>query len=154
MTLDKKLAIIRQEFIESIGLVAQAEGLPRIAGRLFGLMVFDQGPLSFSELAEQLQVSRGSISSSARQLEELGVIRRSTKPGDRQDYFQLSDNPYMTLLNLAANRANRAKETIARTLEQIPTKEKSIKKRIGDYSAFYNTMQQSLADAAKRIARN
>ncbi len=154
MTLDKKLATIRQEFIESIGLVAQAEGLPRIAGRLFGLMVFDQGPLSFSELAEQLQVSRGSISSSARQLEELGVIRRSTKPGDRQDYFQLSDNPYMTLLNLAANRANRAKETIARTLEQIPTKEKSIKKRIGDYSAFYNTMQQSLADAAKRIARN
>lgn len=152
--MDKKLTTIREEFIESIGLVAQAEGLPRIAGRLFGLMVFDQGPVSFSELAEQLQVSRGSISSSARQLEELGVIRRTTKAGNRQDYFQLADNPYLTLLNLAASRANRAKETIDRTLEQIPNKEKLIRKRVAEYATFYDTMQQNLADAAKKIAKS
>jgi len=48
----------RLEFIELVGRIVQAEGLPRNAGRLLGLLIFDGGQISFGDLAEILQISR------------------------------------------------------------------------------------------------
>ena len=90
--MSREFARIREQFIEQIGLVAQGEGMPRIAGRLMGLMVFDGKPRSFGELATELKVSRGSISTNARMLEERGIIERLGIAGDRQDYFPLAEN--------------------------------------------------------------
>jgi DNA-binding transcriptional regulator GbsR (MarR family) len=42
-----------EEFVERMGLVAEGDGLPRIAGRIMGLMVIEGGPLSFAELAQR-----------------------------------------------------------------------------------------------------
>ena len=87
-----------KSFIESIGLSAQADGLPRIAGRMLGFFVLNGGPCSLSDLAARRQVSRGRISTNARILCGLGIIQRMSKTGDRQDYFQLASNPYSRLL--------------------------------------------------------
>jgi DNA-binding transcriptional regulator GbsR (MarR family) len=42
---------------------------------------------SLDEMAEQLQVSKASVSANARLLETIGMIERVTKPGDRRDYY-------------------------------------------------------------------
>lgn len=151
MKSEKELSELCQQFVESIGLVAQGEGLQRIAGRLFGLMVFEKGPFSFSELAELLQVSRGSISSSAKTLQSLGIIERVGKPGDRQDYFQLAENPYAMLLEGSARRAASAKKTIEKTTKQVPAKSKEVKKRLKDYAAFYGAIERQLYIAMKEM---
>jgi DNA-binding transcriptional regulator GbsR (MarR family) len=70
-----------EQFIERVGLIAQVDGLPRIAGRIMGLLVIYGGPFSFAEIAKRLQVSRGSISTNRRLLENLGVIERVARPG-------------------------------------------------------------------------
>ena len=49
------------EFVERMGLVTQADGLPRIAGRIMGLMIVHGGSFGFTELTERLSVSRASI---------------------------------------------------------------------------------------------
>lgn len=77
------------EFIETIGLRFQEQNMPRIAGRLFGLLLLEGGPFSFGELADKLQVSRGSISTNARMLAEMGLIERVSRPGDRQDHYRI-----------------------------------------------------------------
>jgi DNA-binding transcriptional regulator GbsR (MarR family) len=64
MSEDPSIDAIRSEFIEKTGLISQAEGLPRIAGRVFGLLIFDGDMVSFGDLATRLQVSRASISTS------------------------------------------------------------------------------------------
>src|SRR6056300_574061 len=92
---DAVINAIRSDFIEKTGLITQAEGLPRIAGRVFGMLIFDGDMVSFGDLAKRLQVSRASISTSIRILEERGLVKRMTRPGERQDYFQLASNPYM-----------------------------------------------------------
>ena len=88
-----------ETFIERVGLAIEADGLPRIAGRMLGFMVLNGGPLSFSELAECLQVSRASVCTNARILSSLGVIERVSRPGDRQDYYQLAEAPYARLIS-------------------------------------------------------
>lgn len=79
-----------RDFIESMGRQFEEDGTPRIAGRLFGFLMLQEEPCSLDEVAEQLQVSKGSASSNARLLEQLGIAERVTRAGDRRDYYQIS----------------------------------------------------------------
>lgn len=144
---------IREEFTEQVGLVAQGEGLPRIAGRLMGLMVFDGEARSFGDLAKELKVSRGSISTNARMLEERGIIEKVAKPGDRQDYFQLAENPYEKLLIGAAERARKAQSMIGKTATKLSIEETDKITRIRAYETFYATIAQSIEDAAVQLSK-
>lgn len=144
---------IREQFIEQVGLVAQGEGLPRIAGRLMGLMVFDGTPHSFGDLAKELKVSRGSISTNARMLESRGIIEKVAIPGDRQDYFQLAENPYEMLLRDAAKRSRKAQAIIGKTARELPATERGAIKRVRQYEKFYATIAKSIEDAAETLVK-
>lgn len=144
-------AKVREEFIEKIGVIAQAEGLPRIAGRVFALLCYDGARVSFSELAEQLAVSRGSISSSVRQLEQLQVIKRVAKPGDRQDYFQMADDAFVTLIESSALRVRRAQAEIIATLKDLGDADEGPRRRLTQYADFYGVMDAALQDAAGKL---
>src|SRR4051812_38541175 len=76
-----------QQFVERAGLLWEADGLPRIAGRIFGLMIIAEDPLSLDQIAEALGVSKASASTDTRLLERLGYLERISKPGDRKDYY-------------------------------------------------------------------
>ncbi|MEN3793135.1 MarR family transcriptional regulator [Fulvimarina sp. MAC3] len=93
-----------ERFVERMGEHMEMEGLPRIAGRLFGLLLVDPGPVSFSALAERLAVSRGSVSTNARLLEGMGLITRLSVEGERQDYFRLADKPFVNMIHGIAAR--------------------------------------------------
>jgi DNA-binding transcriptional regulator GbsR (MarR family) len=128
------------EFVERLGLVAQADGLPRIAGRIMGFLVIHGGPFSFAELAEQLQVSRGSISTNTRLLENLGVIERVTRPGDRQDYFQIRARPYVELMRGVQGRLKKANQAVSDAQSKLPDDWSDAQARLADLGAFYSSL--------------
>lgn len=131
---------IRESFIEQMGLVSQAEGLPRIAGRLMGLMVFDGGEHSFSDLAEKLEISRGSVSANTRLLEDRGVIERVSKRGERQDFFRLADNPFEALLRNLENKTTKARAVIGTTIDSLPAKDDERRGRLRRLEEFYEAI--------------
>lgn len=126
-----------EQFIERMGLAAQADGLPRIAGRIMGFFIVYGGPCSFSELAERLQVSRGSISTNARLLESLGIIERLTRAGDRQDYFQLNQDPYGRLLQGYVERMQRTRTVIEQAQAGFGEAVPGARQRLDEIEAFY-----------------
>lgn len=81
-----------EEFVELMGRHLEEEGMPRIAGRLMGALILNEDAASLDELADQLQVSKASVSSNARLLENWGIAERVTLPGDRRDFYRLSPN--------------------------------------------------------------
>ena len=87
-----------QQFVERMGLTMEREGMPRIAGRLVGFFLVHEGAFSLDDLAEALQVSKGSVSTNARQLEQFGIIERTSEPGDRRDYYQMGTDVWERLL--------------------------------------------------------
>ncbi len=145
---------LRAEFVEKIGLVAQGEGMARIAGRIFGLLIWEGEAVAFGELAETLQVSRGSVSTSARLLEERGLIKRVAKPGERQDYFQLASNPYAALLEIEAQRSARHRAEIDDTIAALPpgAGAAALRERLGAYAGFYATLHGRLVEAARDLS--
>ena len=146
---------VRSDFIEKSGLISQAEGLPRIAGRVFGLLIFDGEMVSFGALATRLQVSRASISSSIRLLEERGLIKRMTKPGERQDFFQLAPNPYATMLEGIQKRTQSTRDDIADTIASLPSDADAVE-RLKEYADFYASLDSAVAVALQELtnARN
>ena len=146
MSDDQAVDVIRSEFIEKIGLIKQAEGLPRIAGRVFGMLIFDGEMVSFGDLATRLQVSRASTC--IRLLEERGLVKRMTKPGERQDYFQLAPNPYATMLEGIQKRTRVTMGEIAQTIDSLPATAQAVG-RLTAYANFYASM-----DAAVTVALN
>jgi DNA-binding transcriptional regulator GbsR (MarR family) len=144
----------RVDFIEKIGVIAQTEGLPRIAGRVLAMLLYDGERVSFGQLADALQVSRGSVSSSVRMLESQQLIKRVAKPGDRQDYFQVVDNAFANMVEAAATRVRRAASEIEDSLDQIPPSEKGPRKRVAEYAAYYRAMGEGLDTTAKALRKS
>ena len=143
---------VRERFIEQQGLAAQGDGLPRIAGRMLGLLIFDGRTYSFGELATELQVSRGSVSTNARLLEALGAIERVTRPGDRQDYFQLSEDPYSRILDGALERAEKSRRMIEKSRSALPASGSAgPKRRLREYESFYRVVVDALTEARERL---
>jgi predicted transcriptional regulator len=94
----------RHDFIERMGLTAENDGLSRIAGRLFGALLLADEPRSLDELAEQLDVSKASVSTEARRLLERGVAERIGKMGDRRDYYALTPDFFGQIVRFRLNR--------------------------------------------------
>ena len=73
--------------------------MPRMAGRVLGWMLLaDEEEVSLEELTRALGVSKASTSHATRLLEQLGVLERVARPGTRQAYFRLSDDPWGAML--------------------------------------------------------
>jgi len=74
----------KKEFVERIALAYEVDGLCRIAGRIFGLLLVSERELSLDEITRELAASKGSASVNTRLLEQRGFIERVSKPGPRQ----------------------------------------------------------------------
>src|SRR3954470_13736159 len=96
-----------EDFIENMGLSLEADGLPRIAGRIFGLLLVSEGALSLDDLASELAVSKGSASTNARLLEQRGMLDRSCRRSDRRDYYRVPHDLFSRVMALRLTRWER-----------------------------------------------
>jgi len=141
------------QFIEQMGLLTQADGLPRIAGKIFGLLLIETGPYSFSDLAARLCVSRGSVSTNTRLLENLGVIDRVSKLGERGDYFQLGTDPYNKLMHGIHERMGKSLAVVQAAQANIPQSWQESHKRLRDIEYFYSEYHKSTQELIKRLSK-
>jgi DNA-binding transcriptional regulator GbsR (MarR family) len=86
--MNKHLLEARDNIIESAGRTTQGFGLGRIIGQLYALLFFSPRPMSLDEMAGELKVSKGSVSTNIRELEKWSAVRRVWVKGDRKDYYE------------------------------------------------------------------
>ncbi len=67
-------ADFQSECIELFAEVVYALGLPRSIGQIYGLLYASPAPLSFSDIVERLEISKGSASQGLQLLRSLGAI--------------------------------------------------------------------------------
>lgn len=87
------------DYVEYVGRFWEEFGQPRTAGRILGwLMICEPPEQSSSDLVEALRVSAGSVSTTTRQLIQLGIADRVTYPGDRASYFRLHEHVWIEVV--------------------------------------------------------
>lgn len=92
----------QREFIESMGIFFEHYGMPRLVGRLMGLLMLVERPLTLDDMAQALLVSRASISTNIRIALANGFAVRVGIPGDRRDYYRYSDAAWERRMMLIA----------------------------------------------------
>ncbi len=144
---------VRDDFIARMGVIAMGEGLPRMSGQVFAMLVFEGEAIAFGALSRRLSVSRATISTSIRLLEERGLIRRINKTGDRQDYFQLADDAYAAMTKYALAGTRHAKAEINDTISKLPEEAEGVRQRLDSFAEFYDTISTALDDVAARVSK-
>lgn len=82
-------------YVEDVALFFEEAGLPRIAGRILGLLLICDPPWRTApQLAEELEASKGSVSTMTRMLMRAGLIEKVALPGARATAFQLTDDGF------------------------------------------------------------
>jgi DNA-binding transcriptional regulator GbsR (MarR family) len=62
-------------------------GLPRSYGEIYGLLFASVQPLSFGDIREKLDLSKGSVSQGLKVLKSIGAIRLVSEPESPRDYY-------------------------------------------------------------------
>jgi DNA-binding transcriptional regulator GbsR (MarR family) len=140
-----------RDFIESMGRQFEEDGAPRIAGRLFGFLMLHEEPCSLDDVAEQLQVSKGSASSNARLLEQLGIAERVTRAGDRRDYYQISPDIGERTLERAVHGLERMLGRLRRGADSIGDRSPVVTARFAGTIKFHERAMQVVTDLLGQV---
>jgi DNA-binding transcriptional regulator GbsR (MarR family) len=104
-------------FVEEMGQYLASYGMTPMAGRMWGWLLICEPPeQTAADLAEALQASRGAISGTARILASAGMIRRTTRRGDRREYFSAPPEALDSMLTNASVTYRRLREIAERAL--------------------------------------
>jgi DNA-binding transcriptional regulator GbsR (MarR family) len=133
--------------IEEIAVLLEADGLPRVAGRLFGLLLMSEEPRSLDELADQLGVSKPSVSVNARLLEQRGVVERAGMQGDRRDYYRISSDILERSLEQRLGKIRRFQEAIAVARAHCTARQPAVRDRLQDMDEAYRHLLDATSHA-------
>jgi DNA-binding transcriptional regulator GbsR (MarR family) len=134
-------------FVERAGVFFQSEGLPRIGGRIFGLLLLEQEPLSIDAIARILRVSKPSVSTNTRTLERWGFLERVGRQGDRRSYYRLAPDLVHRTLFERVERMRRFRSLVEDARAQASTDHPALRRRLAELVTAYG---QSI-DALNRV---
>lgn len=138
------------KFIDRMGLALESDGSPRIAGRIFGLLLVSEDARSLDDLAAELRVSKGSVSTNARLLEQRGILERICRPSDRRDYYRVPPDLFSRTMAQRVQRWQRFHEAIGEARISIPIQSREVLDRLEEYEAAYAFMSQVIGEALVR----
>ena len=134
-------------FIEAASRVFGA-GMPPMAGRIWAYLAICEPPQQTAAMiADRLHASRGSVSGMARLLEQVGLIRRHTRPGDRREYFDIPPDALHRLMEVAVIRLRQNREMAEAGLALIADRSPESQARLRD-------IDPSLSEAARDLGSN
>ncbi|GAA1761179.1 GbsR/MarR family transcriptional regulator [Nonomuraea sp. AD125B] len=74
----------RRAFCTSVGDLLASWNLPHATGRVYGLLLLGEEPISHDTIAAELELSKGAVSTAVRQLASWGLARVIPQPGSRR----------------------------------------------------------------------
>ncbi|MEK6756221.1 MAG: MarR family transcriptional regulator [Bacteroidota bacterium] len=126
------------QFIEEMGIVLEQLGVPRMAGKILGCLLLSREPeVSTDELVDQLQASRGSISTMTRFLIQRGLLDRVGRPAERRDYFRIRTGTWSNILRGRMGQIIEFHTLIERGMELVTPKNELPYKRLKEMHEFY-----------------
>jgi len=118
-----KLTQLKQDFTESLSQISRFWGFPKGMGAIFGVLYLSESPLSLDEIVEQTGLTKGAVSTEVRTLARMGLVHRSTKLGDRKDYYEAETDFYASIRSILKERQSgefdRALRGVRQTLDAL-----------------------------------
>jgi DNA-binding transcriptional regulator GbsR (MarR family) len=88
---------------------------------IHALLFIEGRPMNSDEIMDRLQISRGNVSTTLRQLADWGIVARVRQRGDRKDYFEAEQDVWNLLSLIVRARKRRELEPLLAALENAKT---------------------------------
>ncbi|HEO8422163.1 GbsR/MarR family transcriptional regulator [Niallia sp. FSL W8-0635] len=99
MTDREQLNIARERVIDSVAQNMDLYGVTESIGRLYGMLLFQQNPMTLDEMKEELGMSKTSMSTSVRTLLELKMVDKVWRKGVRKDLYKAEEDWYQSFID-------------------------------------------------------
>ena len=83
----KNLSPVQQKFILHWGEMGTRWGINRTVAQIHALLYISPKPLNAEQIAETLAVARSNVSTSLKELQGWGIVKRVHVMGDKRDHF-------------------------------------------------------------------
>jgi DNA-binding transcriptional regulator GbsR (MarR family) len=100
------LTKIKQDFTEGMSQISRFWGFPKGMGAIFAVLYLSPAPLALDEIVAETGLTKGAISTEIRALARMGLVHRSTKLGDRKDYYTAESDFYSAIKSILKERQN------------------------------------------------
>ncbi|MEK4252413.1 GbsR/MarR family transcriptional regulator [Paenibacillus sp. FSL W7-1287] len=112
----------KSSFIDKLGMYYEDYGIPRIGGRILGLMLVSEQPLSAEQMSKHLKISRGSVSTNVRLLTSSGLLERTTVAGERTDYYLVSESIWERAIQIRIEGFTNLKRIVEQGIQAVESK--------------------------------
>ena len=100
------LSKIKKDFTEGLSQISRFWGFPKGMGAIFAVLYLSPTALSLDEIVQETGLTKGAISTEIRALARMGLVHRSTKLGDRKDYYTAESDFYAAIRSILQERQN------------------------------------------------
>ncbi|MDT5184576.1 MAG: hypothetical protein QOJ20_3640 [Mycobacterium sp.] len=134
------------EFVDRLGLFMELVGGSRTMGRVYGwLLICDPPKQSLTELAQTLSVSKASVSTVARQLQEGGLIERLPS-STRQHHYRVTPGGFSSVLSAQLSRMKFGIDAADFGLSLLDKTRAEQRERLEDFRDFCEFSAQDYRD--------
>lgn len=142
----EKLMHARKLIMESIAQNIHLYGQPPSAGRQYGMLYFENKPMTLDDMASELGMSKTSMSTSIRSLAEAKLVERVWERGVRKDLYKTTDDWYQNFIDTFFQRWGRSASV---HLSAIRKSSRELQKIIDDESVDDEVKQMANDDLEK-----
>jgi DNA-binding transcriptional regulator GbsR (MarR family) len=136
----------REQMIGNLSRISEFWGYPRAMGGLYAALYLSPGPISLDDLVPIVGVTKGAISTNVRALEQLGMVHRRLRAGDRKDYYE-ADTDFWKIAKTVLERRQKpefdaALSAVSETLRQVRSRPRS--RSDSDLARFYEKRLEAM----------
>jgi len=147
----------KDAFINHWGEMGTSWGIPRSMAEIHALLFIEGRGMCSDEVMDRLQISRGNVSTTLRQLAEWGIVTRVRQRGDRKDYYEAEQDVWTLLSLIVRARKRRELEPLLAALADakrlVPQPEADTPKAEKQAAKAHLKRLETMDDALKRLDR-
>lgn len=84
---ESEIVVFEEQVVNFFVSTADGLGVPKSIAAIYAVVFASPYPLSFADIEQRLDISKGSISQGLRVLREVGAIKEVSTPADRMELF-------------------------------------------------------------------
>jgi len=143
-----------KHWIEDISLFFEQMGLPRMAGRVLGVLLISNPPKqSINDLCETLEASKSSVSTMTRLLTEMGLIERVPSPLPRRVYFQFKSGGWVVFIRQRLSLWASLHHIAERGLELQNQIDEPLRERLQEAHDMFSLIEEELPALLERVEK-
>lgn len=122
----KKIEESRHLIIDALGGAVGVYGMNETIGHIYGLLYFEEKPMSLKKIADKLGVSKATVSINIRLLLELKMVQKVWQRGSRKDFYIAERDFEKILQEVLRNKELKQVQLIKEAIERSRGKYRAI----------------------------